>query len=538
MANSQYEYVKSFEVADEVMPPNVIVVRVEGRDFRRFSDVHEFEKPNDKRALDLMNSCAVAVLEQYPDIVFSYGYGDEYSFIFKKKTKFYQRRARKILSLITSFFTSVYNSKWEEFFPQEELRYTPSFRARVMSCATLEVLQTYLAWRQNECHVSNLYITCLWMMIKHKKTYEQAEEILKDTQRSERNEFLFQQFNVNYKKLPQIFRLGSCSFMTQSEDTVKYTTNGSPVKRMRRRPAVFQCESISKQRFWKEHQSLAVELGPFENEIGKLNMDFIRSFSFEDKLMPFSWIVVRIDGCHFHRFSEVHEFEKPNDERALNLMNSCAVAVLEEFGDIVFAYGVSDEYSFVLKKTSTLFQRQASQIVSVIVSVFTSAYVAKWKCFFPHKQLKYQPSFDGRAVCYPSSQILRDYLAWRQVDCHINNQYNTCFWMLVKEGKSKSEAQRILKGTQTKEKNELLMHKFNIDYYSIQEIFRRGSSVFRLKEGQLKTVENSIDYLKIISDVVDGRYYLEIFGPLLHLSEQVNVTAIFGPDLAKPGESL
>lgn len=28
---------------------------------------------------------------------------------------------------------------------------------------------------------------------------------------------------------------------------------------------------------------------------------------------------------------------------------------------------------------------------------------------------------------------------------HINNQYNTCFWMLVKSGKSKSEAQRTLK---------------------------------------------------------------------------------------------
>lgn len=46
----------------------------------------------------------------------------------------------------------------------------------------------------------------------------------------------------------------------------------------------------------------------------------------------------------YGRFSDVHEFEKPNDAQALNLMNACAVAVLEEFRDIVFAYGVSDEY--------------------------------------------------------------------------------------------------------------------------------------------------------------------------------------------------
>lgn len=40
--------------------------------------MHEFDKPNDKTALDLMNECAKAVLEQFPDVMFSYGYSDEY----------------------------------------------------------------------------------------------------------------------------------------------------------------------------------------------------------------------------------------------------------------------------------------------------------------------------------------------------------------------------------------------------------------------------------------------------------------------------
>lgn len=35
MANSKYEYVKSFEVEDEVMLPNLIVVRLDGRNFER-----------------------------------------------------------------------------------------------------------------------------------------------------------------------------------------------------------------------------------------------------------------------------------------------------------------------------------------------------------------------------------------------------------------------------------------------------------------------------------------------------------------------
>lgn len=44
------------------------------------------------------------------------------------------------------------------------------------------------------------------------------------------------------------------------------------------------------------------------------------------------------------RFSDKHGFVKPNDERALQLMTTAAQKVMEEFSDIVLAYGQSDEY--------------------------------------------------------------------------------------------------------------------------------------------------------------------------------------------------
>ena len=44
------------------------------------------------------------------------------------------------------------------------------------------------------------------------------------------------------------------------------------------------------------------------------------------------------------RFSDGHGFEKPNDLRALQLMNKCAETVMKEFTDILIAYGQSDEY--------------------------------------------------------------------------------------------------------------------------------------------------------------------------------------------------
>uniref|UniRef100_M1BVR9 tRNAHis guanylyltransferase catalytic domain-containing protein n=1 Tax=Solanum tuberosum TaxID=4113 RepID=M1BVR9_SOLTU len=54
-------------------------------------------------------------------------------------------------------------------------------------------------------------------------------------------------------------------------------------------------------------------------------------------------------------FSEKHGFEKPNDDKALNLMNACAIKVLENFSDVIFAYGFTDEYRSYKQSIQYLF---------------------------------------------------------------------------------------------------------------------------------------------------------------------------------------
>ena len=177
---------------------------------------------------------------------------------------------------------------------------------------------------------------------------------------------------------------------------------------------------------------------------------------------------------------------KPNDARALRLMNAAASAVLDEFPDVVLGYGHSDEFSFVLRKQSTLYDRRASKLTSVLVSLFTAHYVMRWAEFMgPDTALQRAPAFDARAVLYPSDQTLRDYLSWRQADCHINNQYNTCFWALVQQGgRSREEAQAELRGTVTEEKNELLFSRFGLNYAEQPALERRGSVVYRRRAGE------------------------------------------------------
>ncbi|CAJ0763510.1 3687_t:CDS:2, partial [Entrophospora sp. SA101] len=76
-------------------------------------------------------------------------------------------------------------------------------------------------------------------------------------------------------------------------------------------------------------------------------------------------------------FSDKHKFEKPNDKAALDLMNKCAQSIMNEFHDIILAYG------------------------QMIVSQFSSNYVYYRKDYLPSKELLYLPTFDGRIVIYP-----------------------------------------------------------------------------------------------------------------------------------------
>ncbi|MDI1490248.1 MAG: tRNA-His guanylyltransferase [Ramalina farinacea] len=212
--------------------------------------------------------------------------------------------------------------------------------------------------------------------------------------------------------------------------------------------------------------------------------EYVREFEENPTLLPNTFIVVRVDGRGFHKFANKHGFQKPNDRRALDLMNAAAEATMREISDISIAYGVSDEYSFVFDRATSLFDRRTSKILTTVVSTFTSYYVYHWPTFFSGEDQGLSPplpSFDGRVVLYPSTKNIRDYLSWRQVDCHINNLYNTTFWTLVERGKlSNREAEERLKGTVSADKNEILFSQFGINYNNEPELFKKGSVLYRV----------------------------------------------------------
>ncbi len=181
---------------------------------------------------------------------------------------------------------------------------------------------------------------------------------------------------------------------------------------------------------------------------------YVRNFELPDPLLPGTFLVLRLDGHSFHRwafimstsrtqlneitrFSDAHNFTKPNDVRALQLMDHAARDIMEAHPDVTLAFGESDEYrsvsipqtqitsphslllsptSFLLKKSTSIYNRRHSKILSTLTSQFTSSYVFHWSTYFPDIPLQYPPSFDGRIVLYPSEKEVKDYFSWRQAD--------------------------------------------------------------------------------------------------------------------------
>lgn len=45
--------------------------------------------------------------------------------------------------------------------------------------------------------------------------------------------------------------------------------------------------------------------------------EYVREFEADDRILPNCWLVIRIDGKAFHKFTEKHNFEKPNDEKGM-----------------------------------------------------------------------------------------------------------------------------------------------------------------------------------------------------------------------------
>ena len=178
-----------------------------------------------------------------------------------------------------------------------------------------------------------------------------------------------------------------------------------------------------------------------------------------------SYIVIRIDGRGFHTFTK--NLERPYSRQLADALDQAALALCQEMIGCRFAYGQSDEYSFLLtdfeKENAPLwFDGNVQKIVSVSASLFT-AYFSR---AFQRDKIA---AFDSRVLVISQRAEVEKYFLWRQLDASANSLN-----MLASAHYPHAE----LVGKSNTEKHELLFAK-GVNWAKQPADFKRGRVVRR-----------------------------------------------------------
>jgi len=186
-------------------------------------------------------------------------------------------------------------------------------------------------------------------------------------------------------------------------------------------------------------------------------------------LLPIrSYVIVRIDGCHFHTYTK--NLQKPFSADLIEAMEYATQKTADSMQGCKLAYVQSDEASFLLTdfddlNTAAWYDNQLQKIVSVAASTFTAYFNFKraeqvaindW-----HQRLA---TFDARAFSLPDHTEVMNYFLWRIKDAERNSLAGLCQSLYShKELMNKNSSQQ----------QELLFQK-GINWNDYDEKLKRG----------------------------------------------------------------
>jgi tRNA(His) guanylyltransferase len=203
-----------------------------------------------------------------------------------------------------------------------------------------------------------------------------------------------------------------------------------------------------------------------------------------------AYVVIRIDGRGFHTFTK--HLERPYSRQLADALDGAAVSLCGEMIGCRFAYGQSDEYSFLLtdfeKENAPLwFDGNVQKIVSVSASLFTGYFN---RAFLGDKIA----AFDARVLVISRRPEVEKYFLWRQLDASANSLN-----MLASAHYPHAE----LVGKSNAEKHEMLFAK-GVNWAKQAADFKRGRVVRRGEDGKNWDVDLAIPVFNRDSAYLDA----------------------------------
>ncbi len=179
---------------DQVLLPELyLAARLDGNRFTRLTkELCHFEAPFDMKFRDMMVETVKSLMNYGFRVIYGYTESDEISLLFHPEENTFGRNVRKYNSILAGVASASFSMS---------LGQQAVFDCRMVPLPTLERVQDYFRWRQEDAHRNSLNSHCYWLLRKQGKSAAEATAMLEGQSVAFKNELLFQN-GINFDKLP------------------------------------------------------------------------------------------------------------------------------------------------------------------------------------------------------------------------------------------------------------------------------------------------------------------------------------------------
>ena len=177
----------------QILPEIYMAARIDGRSFTRLTkELCQFEAPFDERFRDCMIITVKSLMECGFRVVYGYTESDEISLLFHPSEETFGRKVRKYNSILAGEASAAFT---------HALGRIAAFDCRMIPLPTLELVQDYFLWRQEDAHRNGLNAHCYWLLRRNGLSSADATAQLEGKSIAYKNELLFQH-GINFDKIP------------------------------------------------------------------------------------------------------------------------------------------------------------------------------------------------------------------------------------------------------------------------------------------------------------------------------------------------
>ena len=211
---------------DQVLLPELyLVARLDGNRFTRLTkELCKFETPFDERFRDMMLETVKALMNYGFRVIYGFTESDEISLLFHPDEDIFGRKVRKYNSLLAGVASAAFSM---------QLGKQAVFDCRMVPLPTLERVQDYFLWRQEDAHRNSLNSHCYWLLRKQGASVAEATKALEGQSVAYKNELLFQN-GINYDMLPSWQKRGMGVYWSTVEKQGYNPTTGQTETAQRR----------------------------------------------------------------------------------------------------------------------------------------------------------------------------------------------------------------------------------------------------------------------------------------------------------------